>query len=85
MNIIRLVLEITKPIKSLDIFSMIKHLENTRNIKSIQVKSDRVSSESQTLILVLEGENLDYNVIAKTLEEINITVTNVIEIQALVT
>ncbi|MCC6015468.1 MAG: hypothetical protein LM582_00255 [Desulfurococcaceae archaeon] len=85
MNIIRLVLEIAKPIKSLDIFSMIKHLENTRNIKSIQVKSDRVSSESQTLILVLEGENLDYNVIAKTLEELNITVTNVIEIQALVT
>jgi hypothetical protein len=64
---------------------MIKHLESTRNIKSIQVKSDRVSSESQTLILVLEGENLDYNVIAKTLEELNITVTNVIEIQALVT
>jgi len=85
MNIIRLVLEIAKPIKSLDIFSMIKHLENTRNIKSIQVKSDRVSSESQTLILVLEGENLDYNVIAKTLEELNITVTNVIEIQALIT
>jgi hypothetical protein len=83
MNIVRLVLEVSRPIKSVDILSMINRLSEVKSIKSILVKFDKISSESQSFILILEGDNIDYNIVIKTLEELNISVVNVIEIKAL--
>jgi hypothetical protein len=62
---------------------MINRLSEVKSIKSILVKFDKISSESQSFILILEGDNIDYNIVIKTLEELNISVVNVIEIKAL--
>lgn len=83
MNVVRLVLEVTKPIGSIDIVNLAKYITELKNVKSVTIKLSDSVQIAQILILTIEGSNLDYEYIAKALEKMNITISRVIEIYVL--
>uniref|UniRef100_A0A7C4JJT2 DUF211 domain-containing protein n=1 Tax=Ignisphaera aggregans TaxID=334771 RepID=A0A7C4JJT2_9CREN len=83
LRIVRLVLEVSRPVGSLDAINLIKRLTELSNVKSVTVKFRKISARAQTLLLALEGDNLDYEHVSKMLSEFNITIMGIDEIQAL--
>ncbi|MEM1645787.1 MAG: DUF211 domain-containing protein [Ignisphaera sp.] len=83
MRIVKLVLEVSRPVGSIDAIKLIKHLTELSNVKSVAIKFKKISSRAQTLLLTLEGDNLDYEHLSKMLSEFNIVITSIDEIHAL--
>lgn len=83
MRIVKLVLEVSRPVGSIDTIELIKRLIELGNVRSVVVKFKKISSRAQTLLLTLEGDNLDYERLLKMLSEFNIVITSIDEIYAL--
>lgn len=81
MGISKLILEVLRPVRSADIISLANRIVSLEGVKSVTIRSIDIKADSQSFLLAIEGENLEFKRVTDILEEADITVNAIIEVQ----
>ncbi len=69
MAIRRLVLDVLKPIKGISIVELAEKIVEHRGVDGVNISVTDMDVETMGLMIVVEGENIDFDNVKNTLEE----------------
>ncbi|MCY0849952.1 DUF211 domain-containing protein [Sulfuracidifex metallicus] len=69
MAIRRLVLDVLKPIKGISIVELAEKIVEHKGIEGVNISVTDMDVETMGLMIVVEGENIDFENVKNTLEE----------------
>jgi hypothetical protein len=82
MNIRRLVLDVDKAIKRPSLLELAQAIDNSDGVEAFNITVEEIDIETVGMIITVEGENLDYDNIAKAIENTGAAVHSIDQVVA---
>lgn len=82
MPLRRLVLDVLKPIKNPGIEELALRLESSPGVKGVNITVKEVDVETLTLVIVIEGDNINLDEVRNRLEEFGAVIHSIDQVVA---
>lgn len=82
MGIVRLNLDVLKTLKGPSIIELAQRLLDLDGVRSVNVKVNEIDVETMTLTVTIEGTNIDFEAVKRTLESMDAVVHSIDEVLA---
>jgi hypothetical protein len=82
MNIRRLVLDVDKAIKRPSLIELAQAIDSCDGVEAFNITVEEIDIETVGMIITVEGENLDYDKIAKAIDNTGAAVHSIDQVAA---
>ncbi len=82
MNIRRLVLDVDKAIKRPSLIELAQAIDSCKGVNAFNITVEEIDIETVGMIITVEGENLDYDKIARAIENTGAVVHSIDQVVA---
>jgi hypothetical protein len=82
MNLRRLVLDVDKAIKRPSLIELAQAIDSGDGVEAFNITVEEIDIETVGMIITIEGENLDYDKIAKAIENTGAVVHSIDQVAA---
>ncbi len=80
MPTIKIVMDVVKPLKEPNIFTLAYNLLEINGVKSVNIKVQDVSADALALLIEIVGSNIEFEKVKLVLEEVGATINSVNEV-----
>ncbi len=82
MGVTKLVLDVLKTLKGPTIIDLAKKLVDLPGVEKVHIKVNEVDVETLTLTIIVEGSDIDFDLVKKMIEEMGAVIHSVDEVAA---
>lgn len=80
MGLKKIVLDVLKPIREPTLVTLAKNLSRVSGVKEVSIVVSEMDVETVTLVITINGNNIDYDEVENTLRELGVALHSVDEV-----
>lgn len=80
MGLKKIVLDVLKPIREPTLVTLAKNLSRVSGVKEVSIVVSEMDVETVTLVITINGSNIDYEEVESTLRELGVALHSVDEV-----
>jgi hypothetical protein len=80
MGLKKLVLDVLKPIKEPTLVTLAKNLSKVNGVREVSIVVSEMDVETVTLVVTINGDDIDYEEVENTLRELGVALHSVDEV-----